>query len=71
MENDTENTVADGYCGGSGADGGYELIAGGEVVTVVPRVWPEVGWGVAGGESKWRQRNSENFKMMKPWKSMD
>ena len=71
MENDTENTVADGYCGGSGSDHGYGRIARREVVTVVLLRWPGARWRLTGGESKWRWRNSKNFKIMKPWKSID
>ena len=60
VENDTENTVAGGYCGGSGSDHGYGRIARREVVTGVLVQWSGARRRLTGGESKWRWRNSEN-----------
>ena len=71
VENDTENTVAGGYCGGFGSDHGYGRIARHEVVTWVLVRWSGARRRLTGGESKWRRRNSENFEIMKPWKSVD
>lgn len=39
-KNNTENIVASGYYGGSYGDGGYRLVAGHKMVTVVPIMWP-------------------------------
>ena len=67
---DPENTVTGGYCGGSGSDHGYGRIARREVVTGVLVRWSGARRRLTGGESKWRRRKSEIFKIIKPWKSM-
>ena len=68
---DSKNSFTGGDCSGAGGHDMYDWKARREAVMGVPLLWPGVRRRLAGGEPMWRRRNSENFKIMKPWKSVD